>query len=880
MYHAPVSRPPHPHPTSIHRPGFAFPPVQSRTYSKNAPKWYRPPQALPPKGRVVDRHHFVVDPSKISNVASPNYFSRMVRPPLMQNLYNHELAPQNRKQGPFQQIQHHPAIQCSKPTVQLVSSKISRPHVDLDLKNETEFPRLDSRNYPELNDINCPSVTSNMSSPPELDQTLSRGSDNPSISKRVESNEKITNRPNKSRKKRKQLRMSDSGGDVLNVQNNCGSATQSVVESIHEDDSVLQSQHLFQDNYSQPRLLPSNGPEQALFNSCNPNSQTLQPTFPNPVYSYPILANPNPPRQYLPQMNMAPQGPKSSRPQLGSSHKLVKMSLNRGNKSRRNEQDYKSGSSGELRSLQKKCGITSQSVDEPLDVQNSSLHDKSQVEGVPLAAVGSRQESSNTNSTTPQSAHPMKPDQIQVPTNAINVEEPSRHDMSQGKGVPLATDISRQDPYYPNSTARQSTHPMRPDPIQVPTPFTYLPYLPQMIVSPQSHLSSPEWASNFCRPNLIAPQSANAKPCNAIIIQNRDLNRRYLSQVSGSPSSSVPQACNPIFLNHPNTIFPVFSPPNHWLHPPNCYPGLTYGRNKTKCDAELEQICYKLHSPTGLKPVDEVSLAKESDFELYQIMKFKEEEVAESIAEFYTGQPREDFVEAFAKIFKWMETVKSKDKLHKEVEEKTMTLYPEYAKKMEILKTMNYVVEDSVQMKGYMAARISKYELVITEMLVRNVIKDLTPEEVAGLMSFIVYQAKTVPAQNDDSEPEVPIAHGLPNLQKAIENTKTIILEIMYEENSRDVVSEELDNLIDSFKLTDIMYQWAKQKSFSKVISMAKDFQEGMLVRWIQQLVEALKEIESSARVMGDPAVPEKIQASIKSIKRGIVFSPSLYTTL
>uniref|UniRef100_A0A0A9WLI5 Helicase SKI2W n=1 Tax=Lygus hesperus TaxID=30085 RepID=A0A0A9WLI5_LYGHE len=302
---------------------------------------------------------------------------------------------------------------------------------------------------------------------------------------------------------------------------------------------------------------------------------------------------------------------------------------------------------------------------------------------------------------------------------------------------------------------------------------------------------------------------------------------------------------------------------------------------RTKCDAELEHICYKLHSPTGLKPVDEVSLAKESDFELYQFMKIKEEEVADSLAEFYSEQPREDFIEAFAKIFKWMETVKGKDQLQKEVAEKTMTLYPEYANKMEILKTMNYVVEDSVQMKGYMAARISKYELVITEMLVRNVIKDLTPEEVAGLMSFIVYQARAPSAQKDDSAEEIPIAHGLPNLQKAIENTKIIIEEIIDEEKDRNVISEELEDLRkDPFKLTDIMYQWAKQKSFSKVIRMAKDFQEGMLVRWIQQLVEALKEIESAARVMGDPAVPEKIQASIKTIKRGIVFSPSLYTTL
>lgn len=56
-------------------------------------------------------------------------------------------------------------------------------------------------------------------------------------------------------------------------------------------------------------------------------------------------------------------------------------------------------------------------------------------------------------------------------------------------------------------------------------------------------------------------------------------------------------------------------------------------------------------------------------------------------------------------------------------------------------------------------------------------------------------------------------------------------------------------------------------------------FQEGMLVRWIQQLLETLKEVESAARLMGDPNVPARLQAAGQAIKRGIVFAPSLYTT-
>lgn len=42
-----------------------------------------------------------------------------------------------------------------------------------------------------------------------------------------------------------------------------------------------------------------------------------------------------------------------------------------------------------------------------------------------------------------------------------------------------------------------------------------------------------------------------------------------------------------------------------------------------------------------------------------------------------------------------------------------------------------------------MAARIGKYELIVCEMLVENVLVDLSAEEVAALLSFLVFQSNS-----------------------------------------------------------------------------------------------------------------------------------------
>ncbi|KAK9500520.1 hypothetical protein O3M35_001769 [Rhynocoris fuscipes] len=274
---------------------------------------------------------------------------------------------------------------------------------------------------------------------------------------------------------------------------------------------------------------------------------------------------------------------------------------------------------------------------------------------------------------------------------------------------------------------------------------------------------------------------------------------------------------------------------------------------------------------------------------------------------------KKDLLEKFEAVFNWKQMLLQMEQLTFNLSEESMTLYPDYMNKLALLRRREFISEsDKVCLKGSMAARVGKYELIVSELLMDNVLLELGPEEVAALLSVLVCQSKvgsneTAPAsQSNETSNLLPPAptvaeekivirsdsevrnkdedmhDTLPtSLNNAIVKVKQILKDIHYlelEHNISDTDGSEGHKL--SFELVPIMYSWAKQRPFKEVMELAHDYQEGLLVRYIQQLLEALKEVETAAKLMGDPSVPEKINQAGEKIKRGIVFAPSLYTTI
>lgn len=76
--------------------------------------------------------------------------------------------------------------------------------------------------------------------------------------------------------------------------------------------------------------------------------------------------------------------------------------------------------------------------------------------------------------------------------------------------------------------------------------------------------------------------------------------------------------------------------------------------------------------------------------------------------------------------------------------------------------------------------------------------------------------------------------------------------------------------------LVEVVYEWARGVSFKDLTSLT-DVQEGTIVRCILRLDETCREVQSAARLIGDPKLFKKMETASQLIKRDIVFAASLY---
>lgn len=106
-------------------------------------------------------------------------------------------------------------------------------------------------------------------------------------------------------------------------------------------------------------------------------------------------------------------------------------------------------------------------------------------------------------------------------------------------------------------------------------------------------------------------------------------------------------------------------------------------------------------------------------------------------------------------------------------------------------------------MKGRVACEMGQNELIITELVLRNILTNLQPAEIAALLSSLVFQAKT------DVEPRV--SDNLKNMMLAF---REVDLDIRQVEGKFNVgkadETVEKDRL--NFGLIEVVYEWARNK--------------------------------------------------------------------
>ncbi|CAH0400451.1 unnamed protein product [Chilo suppressalis] len=227
-----------------------------------------------------------------------------------------------------------------------------------------------------------------------------------------------------------------------------------------------------------------------------------------------------------------------------------------------------------------------------------------------------------------------------------------------------------------------------------------------------------------------------------------------------------------------------------------------------------------------------------------------------------------NFKSEFAIVYERKQTERKRDKYKRLLSFENLALYPDYQRRLLVLRELNYIDEhDSVILKGRVACGMGTNELIISELVFRNVFTDKSPAEIAALLSCFVFQARTqIDPQFTDK-----LAEGV----KAIEQIDDELtkIEAKYMVNQFEGQPERLN-----FGLVRVVYEWALEKPFAEIMDLT-DVQEGIIVRCIQQLHELLIDVKDAAVAVGDPKLQAKMMEASTAIKRDIVFAASLYTT-
>ncbi|KAF8374705.1 hypothetical protein PRIPAC_81134 [Pristionchus pacificus] len=209
-------------------------------------------------------------------------------------------------------------------------------------------------------------------------------------------------------------------------------------------------------------------------------------------------------------------------------------------------------------------------------------------------------------------------------------------------------------------------------------------------------------------------------------------------------------------------------------------------------------------------------------------------------------------------------------RLEFELSSDNLTLSQDYRDKLKVLKTLGYVeAGNMVSFKGRVACEIHHQELLITELILESKLHSREPAEIAAMLSATTCQYR----QGEG----VKIEEG-----SVLTELKADVDEVVLKINSSAAkagvqVNDGYEEV--RYDLMEVVYNWANGMPFADIMALTQA-QEGLIVRCIQRLGEVCKDVRNAARIVGDPALQEKMEQVQSAIKRDIVFAASLYTTV
>lgn len=200
-----------------------------------------------------------------------------------------------------------------------------------------------------------------------------------------------------------------------------------------------------------------------------------------------------------------------------------------------------------------------------------------------------------------------------------------------------------------------------------------------------------------------------------------------------------------------------------------------------------------------------------------------------------------------------------------------------------VLQRLDFISDkEIVELKGRVAATITAAdEIVLTELLVDGTFSNLSNENIVSFLTVFVSESgnnggKTKENKKEESSfvtDEVPkeLVPAWAQLQRVVQRVATISLEC-----GCDI---DVDRFKSSFSpsMMELAIQWAQGVSFSQLMESYPNYYEGSIIRTMKRLDELLNQTAKAAELLNNRELKTKLEESSALIKRGIVFSASLY---
>jgi ATP-dependent RNA helicase DOB1 len=176
---------------------------------------------------------------------------------------------------------------------------------------------------------------------------------------------------------------------------------------------------------------------------------------------------------------------------------------------------------------------------------------------------------------------------------------------------------------------------------------------------------------------------------------------------------------------------------------------------------------------------------------------------------------------------------------------------------------------DVPHLKGKVAASISAAdEILTTELIFSGFFQELKPAQMAAVLSCLVYT-------DNKSEGKPPKDEELGEPFKKLLETANKVATVMVESNIELNKEEYLQKYAPD--MMEITLRWCQQAKFTEICELSDNIYEGTIIRALRRLDELISQLVEAAKIIGNNELRDKFMESQAHLKRGIVFTASLY---